>query len=346
MIQDNSDRDKRHMRISRILCASIFASIIEKKLESQMLKCYYYHSATRMRRRIMREAYSQQIASISFPPLFPGDPLLELVSLHVIDYNANHGNWAYLRSYAHRHSFMEIHYMLKGKQTYQFGDQFLDLVPNSLLIVPEQCLHALPYHSSEMSKYCVCLSIKGEPLSAVWQVLNIHHPVCVRDERILGIFKLLLACSQEKKADWYESLHCLVRLLLITIANDIDTDLPVIVSGDIPQYTESEQRVLEAERYIRDNLNAPMNCENIAQAQHISVKQLNRNVQKERGMTLRELIRNTKTQEACHLLRNTNERIKTISKVLAFSDESSFNRFFHEAVGTSPSEYRKKNKCE
>ena len=112
--------------------------------------------------------------------------------------------------------------------------------------------------------------------------------------------------------------------------------------GLVPLHTESEQRVLEAERYIHDNLNVPINCENIALAQHISIKQLNRNVRQERGMTLRELIQDIKVKEACHLLKNTNERIKTISKILAFSDESSFNRFFHEAVGDSPSEYRKK----
>lgn len=108
--------------------------------------------------------------------------------------------------------------------------------------------------------------------------------------------------------------------------------------------TENDEKLSAAatvKQYIEQNAEKPLCVDNLAALISHSVSQTIRIFKKEYGITPYEYLLLQKLERAKLLLKNTNMRIKDISKALSFSDEHYFSGLFREKTGVSPGEYRR-----
>lgn len=80
-------------------------------------------------------------------------------------------------------------------------------------------------------------------------------------------------------------------------------------------------------------------AESVAQALHVSVRTLHRNLRRE-GTTFRKLLNQLRHEQAVQYLQDSAISISEVGFLLGFSELSSFYRAFKSWTGTTPAEYR------
>ncbi|MGY3708263.1 helix-turn-helix transcriptional regulator [Granulicatella adiacens] len=101
--------------------------------------------------------------------------------------------------------------------------------------------------------------------------------------------------------------------------------------------------ILEVIHFIRNRTNHNLRIEDIASHVHLSRSHLSRLFKKEVGVTILDFINESKIEEACLLLRNTNKPLSEISDFLGFSSQSYFQNVFKAYRGITPRTYRQTN---
>lgn len=93
--------------------------------------------------------------------------------------------------------------------------------------------------------------------------------------------------------------------------------------------------------FVSRNYSTPsLSLQTISAALHIPERTLGKLFQMQAGQTFKEYLRGIRIQEAAHLLVTSAEGVKTISTMTGYTDPSHFARYFHEATGCTPAEYR------
>jgi AraC-like DNA-binding protein len=104
---------------------------------------------------------------------------------------------------------------------------------------------------------------------------------------------------------------------------------------------DGDIRLFKAKRFIEDNAQLYLGCEDVASYVGISSKQLSRIFVKYEKISLRNYIQKKKAEEAVRMLEETDLPIALISDGLGFSGVCYFNNFFVRHFGVSPGKYRK-----
>lgn len=286
---------------------------------------------------------NRRLNSVRFPEMpdvFPVEVVM-LKRIHVSEKSPS-PNYT---SFRHRHTFFEVHVYIQGEQTYQIKDRLVRVQAGDVLCVAPYVYHAIPSCSEDLEKYAICFTLgsRNEP--------ERHHPECVEilhntpffsgrdDQHIADIFELILHEAYAGQGDWCNVVRSLIDALLYKLVRIARPEMGN--SDHLELMRDSERRVLTIERFIRDNIACPLNSGIIAKYMHLSSKQLNRNVIRERDTTLKTLINLMRWERACLLLKETNDTIAQIGCSIGFENDSSFTRFFWKMQGCSPSAFRK-----
>ena len=99
-------------------------------------------------------------------------------------------------------------------------------------------------------------------------------------------------------------------------------------------------KIQKAKNFINDNLGIMLTCKNVANYCNYNEIYLNRIFKKATGESLIHYIHRIKSETAQKYLVETDIKIKDISKLLGFENESHFSSFFKKEVGIPPSKYR------
>lgn len=94
------------------------------------------------------------------------------------------------------------------------------------------------------------------------------------------------------------------------------------------------------EEIIRQNINKPITCEEIAKQVFLNSEYLSRMFRKKTGKKLSNYIIELKMEEAKKLLKTTDKSISSISIELGYGNFSYFSKCFRKTYGISPQEYR------
>ena len=94
--------------------------------------------------------------------------------------------------------------------------------------------------------------------------------------------------------------------------------------------------------YIYKNYMTPITIDFLADLCHLSTTHFRRKFHEIMGTAPLDFINSTRIDEACRLLKSTEESILSISEQVGFHSISSFNRCFDKLIGESPREWRKK----
>ncbi|WP_319476277.1 response regulator [Marispirochaeta aestuarii] len=106
--------------------------------------------------------------------------------------------------------------------------------------------------------------------------------------------------------------------------------------------TSSPDTVAALKQYIRRNIDAELNSENLSAAFQLEKDHIASMFKSETGKSLTEFIRETRIEHACFLLHHTRLSIQEISDMCGFSDYFYFAKLFRKEKGTTASDYRRK----
>ncbi len=101
-----------------------------------------------------------------------------------------------------------------------------------------------------------------------------------------------------------------------------------------------DERVLKALDFMSDHLAVKLTAEQIARHSGVSVRNLNHLFAKDLVQSPMRILLDYRLDEACRMLRNSNESIETISEQCGLVNRHYFSRMMRQYRNTSPAAYR------
>ena len=99
--------------------------------------------------------------------------------------------------------------------------------------------------------------------------------------------------------------------------------------------------ITKAVDYLKQNYNTEIRLEDIAVKSFTSKNYLSKLFKEVTGMNFSEYIHKIRINEACSLLRSTDQSVSSIAEQVGFNDMKFFYEIFRRITGTTPGKYRK-----
>jgi len=113
------------------------------------------------------------------------------------------------------------------------------------------------------------------------------------------------------------------------------------ISLSVADATFASQKVIEAERYIREHFSEKIDFEQLLSALNYNAAYLGRAFRKRFGSTPQQYQRQLRIDEAMRLIAAYPELdVNTVGKIAGYSDGHYFSRVFKATTGKTPTEYR------
>lgn len=272
---------------------------------------------------------------------------IEIYSIRYVEQSTESSSKTFT-PYMHQHTYFEMHVPIVGTQIYRLDDdEKVSVEPNEVVLFSPNTLHTIPYSSEDLRKLSMSFTLLegAEEGSFAWVGRELHSMSLFKtqaDEWYVTLLRRVFKEARRAQLGWTTLVVNLISQLVIDIARE---NLPKRKPEGVIQSLQ-RKRIESIERFIMDNISAPINNQMVAQHMYLSIRQLDRVTLSERGLTLKALIDEIKMREARRLLHETRMGQKEISSVLGFSEVSSFNRFFHRFENASPGAYRKQRAAE
>ncbi len=249
--------------------------------------------------------------------------------------------------HAHRHTFFEVHFVLEGEAHYLFEDGDSCLVQeNEYILIAPSVVHTLRDRSKTKRKFSFAFAIDsanalGSALVSTFSSQSFTH----------GTFGSSLHQLFNEAISVSENPTPLTSHRLQGIAFGVTEELLRLQGGlpknvVLPEEKQIDLRIPRAKRYVTDNIRRNFTLADVAAAVYLSEKQLTRIFLQTEGISLKDFIKNEKLKEAKELLSASDTPLRNVSEMLGFSNEYNFIRFFKDAEGIPPGQFRKiiKNK--
>lgn len=131
---------------------------------------------------------------------------------------------------------------------------------------------------------------------------------------------------------------------LVSIIEKVIQDKPNSEIGEQMNY--ELDIVTKVKRYIMDNYSEDITVKGIAEYFSINPNYLSNLFSKETGETITKYITSIRIEEACCLLRRSNEPICNVSYRVGYKDNQYFHRVFKRLKGKTPLDYRNQYKID
>lgn len=245
----------------------------------------------------------------------------------------------------HSHSSIEIHFLFEGSTNFCFVNDEYMLNAGEMIIIPKAQMHRLANPNNDaFRRFVLSVSVQaGEHTEGQF----LGESLAVTEPKIMPIPKnvadILLECQEESQqaiVGYVSMIELLLLRILISLSREI-SGYPLANEINITKRTYTNQIAEKIMGYVERNACQNITINDISDFMHLSSKQIQRIVQREYKCTVKELIVRLRLQISKEYLRNTQMNISEISEMMGFSSEQSFCRFFRNAEGQSPNQYRK-----
>ncbi len=184
----------------------------------------------------------------------------------------------------------------------------------------------------------------GEQLAARFPKVEVDtDPIFVRDGKVwtsagvMATFDLLLALVQEDLGA--EAARFVARFLVLFLRR---TGSQAQFSNQLSAQLSDQPCIRELQQYIADHPGADLSLSTLAERLHMSVRHLARVFRAEIGVSPGHYIESTRIETARRRLEETELGVKSIAADCGFGSSESLRRVFVQALGVSPSEYRRR----
>jgi AraC-like DNA-binding protein len=253
----------------------------------------------------------------------------------------------------HFHPEYELHQILKTSGKLFIGDHVLNFRPGSLFLIGPYTPHNF---ASNMRSEAVVpdrdlvLLFRKEWIEASANVLTelrVLRPAF--DEAVFGVeyggetqqavYNLL------NRVDTEEPLNRLISFMQI-IDQLAKCRRKTVISASryfIDTRTISLTRFNKVVDYIRENLDGDVSMEAAANVVNMNYKTFSRWFLECTGIGFRRYVIKTRINKSCEYLFSTSHTIQEICFLVGFNNVSNYNRLFHQIMGATPSEFRRKS---
>lgn len=146
---------------------------------------------------------------------------------------------------------------------------------------------------------------------------------------------------KEQKADYQSSVKGLLLSLYVELLRIQYTNSRSIPSKESKQDAVNILVISNALEFIHKNYMQQITIEQLARLCHLGETHFRRMFHSIMGAAPLDFLNSTRIDEACKLLRSTEDSILAISEQVGFHSISSFNRCFTKLMGSSPRAWRK-----
>ncbi|MBQ8408624.1 MAG: helix-turn-helix domain-containing protein [Clostridia bacterium] len=235
----------------------------------------------------------------------------------------------------HNHTFFEVHFGTQGSICYRFDDVEVTVDEGSYVLIPPHCIHCITSHTEDFQK--VTLSFEVTPESDLYYSLMAMTKRACPTGPDLGTSLDFIIRRATVRTPYMESIiKCRIAEAVYLIAAS-SAYRPASMAGIVIY----DPRVLKAKKFIEDNPQIFLTCDEVAQHCRLSPKQLGRLFYQYESCSLLAFIHGQKIESAKKLIRESGELFEIISERLGFSSVNYFGKFFARCTGMTPGEYRK-----
>jgi len=155
--------------------------------------------------------------------------------------------------------------------------------------------------------------------------------------KLLHGFEAMMEELRERPRDWQAEVT--VRLLdcLVTIAR---LDASTHAGQDTKFASRTEEALVDATDYLESHFTEPVVLGDLARRFQLSPTYLSRSFSRHMGMGIIEYLHHLRIEEACRLLRYSEEAIGQIAGKVGYDEIAYFSRRFRSQMNCSPREYR------
>ncbi|MFD0678607.1 MULTISPECIES: helix-turn-helix domain-containing protein [unclassified Paenibacillus] len=254
---------------------------------------------------------------------------------------------------SHRHDFIELSFVLKGKGTEWINGTAHDMLPGTIVLLLPYQIHK--YHAAEdepLLMYICNFDMKlvtAGPESA-W---GLHELLLGRDETQPAYIQLQGKAYEDGVQLWdrlyqeYESSLAwrpimLRALLLEALSQFIRNMAKQDKTPARTQHPASTKGIWPVVQYVYDHYLEPLSLNTLSEQFHIHPAQLSTQFGEAFGIYFVDFLHELRIRHACSLLISSDLPISQVAFESGFSSYPTFSRTFHRIKGITPSQYRQK----
>lgn len=242
-------------------------------------------------------------------------------------------------AFLHFHEEVEILKVTNGIVKISVGTSVLKCYKDDILLFPPNTLHQVISETDNAEVIAITYKEDLLKIPVEWSIgrgsFRVFNKINEHFEKLNDIFMEAVLLEETSDITFeLEMTACLLKLTAIFAKDEI------VVSG---KSRGSEQRILPALEYIRENICEPIKLSELAEVLYVSKEHMIRLFKATTGKTPMEYITDSKIQKAMSMLEENICSASEISEKLSFANPSHFSKIFRQKLGMTPSEYRKKH---
>lgn len=262
----------------------------------------------------------------------------------------------------HVHDFIEISYVASGSGIHILGDKTYEVGKGDLFLInyhiPHEFRSLTPSAAPLMVYNCVFKPdfidlnlVDYKEFTDVIHYLSFRsifslETDTIKDIKILGgenkaleeIYRRMLEEFTRKEEGYVELLRAYLMELLIKIFRSFKCSN----TGENSVISHHAKLIGQSIQYLKSNYAVNIKLADLASQSFLSPTYFCKLFKDYAGMTISEYVQRIRIEEACNLLKTTNDKVIVIAGKVGYSDIKHFNEIFKKLTGMTPSGYKKK----
>ena len=262
----------------------------------------------------------------------------------------------------HDHLFHEVVYVEAGSAEHVVVDGRTKLRPGDVIVIRPQVWHAYRRPRGLRIVNCLIDSRLMQRLAGLLEGVDgafdlfrrrvprphntspvvLHASPGLR-QALVDRLETVMAEQRGRRNGWQAAATASLLDVLVTVArlsrhgDDGGGDRRASVS----RAGRTEEAVLDTASYLEGHFAEPVRLDGLARRVDLSPAHLSRSFSRRMGMGIVEFVHRARAEEACRLLRMTQEPVSRIAARVGYDEIAYFSRCFRNQVGQSPRAYRR-----
>lgn len=257
----------------------------------------------------------------------------------------------------HKHTFIELVYVISGKATHLVGDRTFPATKGDLFIINYDTPHAFFWDENDSEPFVgydllftpgfldtsLLDSVQFESINSSFLFYSLFPGLQLRpDVHISGssynsfgdLFNKIYQEFTYQENGYLDMIRAYVVELIIKIFRKMST-----VSH--PEVLNRQTQIVDTTLdYLRQNYHKHLSLDDLAAQVFLSKDYFARLFRETTGMPISALLQQIRIEEACKQLVTTDTKIDDIAEVCGFNDIQYFYRIFKKVTGMTPRQYR------
>lgn len=295
----------------------------------------------------------------------------DIVLIRMSD-NKHGGLPVYVRKYVlqpgatvdlHRHEFMQINYICRGKGGHYINKHEFDIVKGDIFVIPPYIPHKISAgkeSSIQIFEFEFVPEFVNQNFGSIENVESFFdfayiEPFLVGESKVKprlnlvgkmqveveNILNEVLMEYNNRRSGYLLVIKSLLLKLLVMVGREFTRELQN--SETSPAFERHRDSIFEALKYINQNYTEDLSVEEVARKSMLSQSYFSYLFKSITTKTFTEYLNDLRISKAMELLTSTDKRVLDICHEAGFNNVNHFNRLFRQKTGVSPMSYRHLN---